>query len=141
MVVKKQPEPNHPGGAQAGFVRQHEFERPHEMRGDQTDKADATRDGHAAADSRGNTGDHPNADPGQVKTKARRRFLAECERAERAPIPEQEHCPDDDERQSDEHMPHRSILQRPQQPEGNLQRREGIRRQVKGQRRPCAGEA
>ncbi len=32
VVVKKQPEPDHPGGAQTGLVRQHEFERPHEMR-------------------------------------------------------------------------------------------------------------
>ena len=44
MVVKKQSEPDHPGGAQAGLVRQHEFERTHEMR--------RAREQHLALDQR-----------------------------------------------------------------------------------------
>ena len=78
---------------------------------------------------------------GEIESKALRRFLAERQRPEGAAVPEQKHHPDQHEGQRDQHMPHAAILERAEQPEGDLERSEGVRREVERKRRARPGEA
>ena len=101
-------------------------QRPHQMRGDQTDKADGSADGDRATDPQRNTCDHQQPQPADIDAKALRGFFAKAQRTKSAALADQDDGACDDERQREHDMAEAAVLQRAEQPERDFERGKGI---------------
>ncbi len=108
---------------------------------DEADEADGARHGDGCADAERDREDDDKAQPAHVEAQAFGRLLAQREQAEALAVGHEQHGCHDDEGQGQQDMAHAAVFQRAQQPEGDLERCEGVRGQVHRERRARAGEA
>ena len=111
------------------------------MRRDQPDETDGAGDGHRPADTQRHADNNDEPEHADIDPKALRRFLAETERSQRAPLAEQNSRTGKNERHRQYDVTKVAVRQRAKQPECDLERHERITRQIHGERRRRTGEA
>ena len=116
-------------------------EGAHQMRRDEADEADGARHRHRGADAESHGEDDDEAKPADIEAEAFGGLLAESQQAEALPMPRQQRGRDHNEGQRQHDMADAAVFQRSEQPEGDLQGREGIGREVHRQRGPRSGQA